>query len=855
MGSTFEAPGRVRRAAWLVLEVVLAVNLAAPSRAAQRRDELKRGKIYYRYSRVQVRLNSEWRFKRQAAPGTAVEAEFIGAEKPEYDDSSWATVHLPHTWDQSEIPFPGPGHFRGLGWYRRKLEAPREWESRRVWLEFKGVFQIAEVWVNGRYVGRHVGGFTGFEFDLTDYLKWEASNLLAVRVNDVLDPDVAPANETNVTVYGGIYRSVALLITSPLRIATNGVRVRPERSGDGVSIQVSTAVENDGNSPGSFRLETLIVDAADQPVATLRTQTGGVEPHRREVVGQEADVLLHLRLWSPDSPYLYRLISTLHDGDRPADRAETSFGVRFMDYDPAKGFTLNGEPINLHGVNRRQDYGFLGDAVPEAVGRRDIRLIKTMGANFMRTSHYPQDPAVLDECDRLGVLVWEEIPNIKIQIYPPAPDNTEPVYTQRFRRGLMANLKQQMREMIERDTNHPSIIIWGLGDDLSTYHFPEDFVELSSAAHSLDPTRWTAGRSPHVTDVTDATSEPQLVREHQGHPERRYIWNEWGSFASERGLEGAPYYSRLPADPLSDVSLGDSDAAQLLEGYLMQWNALPWLGTAKWCMFDTGELNATRTRSLWDWPYPDGRVTFRWPFDDYLGVADMWRLPKNSYYLLQSQWTDKPMLHIAGHWTWPGQEGRKRRVRVYSNCDTVELFLNGRSLGHRRPATAGQIWEDFRRSIGPYQSPDEFNQQPLPGAALRHPPFIWDDVPYEAGTLTAIGRQGNVTVQDEARTAGKAARISLKAEKDTLIADEEDVSFIEADVVDAEGVIVPDARPWIQFSVDGPGRLLGGATEIDAIAGVAAINVQSTGRSGEVRVAASAEGLASGAVRLQGVKK
>lgn len=853
MGSTFEAPGPVRRAAWLVLEVVLAVNLAAPSRAAQGRDELKRGKT--NYSRVQVRLNSDWRFKRQAAPGAAVEAEFIGAEKPGYDDSSWATVNLPHTWDQSEIPFPGPGHFRGLGWYRRKLEAPREWESRRVWLEFKGAFQIAELWVNGRYVGRHVGGFTGFEFDLTDYLKREASNLLAVRVNDVLDPDVAPANETNVTDYGGLYRSVTLLVTDSLRIATNAVRLTPQREGGRLVLRIATSVENDSGTQRSFRLQTLLVDDNGQPLAAPATTAGTVDPHQRESLPQQIDAPPGLHFWSPDSPHLYRVISTLLDQDRAVDEADTTFGVRFMDYDPAQGFTLNGEPINLHGVNRRQDYGFLGDAVPEAVGRRDIRLIKTMGANFMRTSHYPQDPAVLDECDRQGILVWEEIPNIKIQIYPPAPDNTEPVYTQRFRRGLMANLKQQMREMIDRDYNHPSIIIWGLGDDLSTYHFPEDFVELSSAAHSLDPTRWTAARSPHVTDITDATSEPQLVREHQRHPERRYIWNEWGSFASERGLEGAPYYLRLPADPLADVSLGDGDAALFIEGYLMQWNALPWLGTGKWCMFDTGELNAERTRSLWDWPFPDGRVTFRWPFDDYLGVADMWRLPKAGYYLLQSQWTEKPMLHIAGHWTWPGQEEQKRDVRVYSNCDTVELILNGRSLGVRNPLTTEQVWNDFRNKIAMYKSPDEFNQELLPGASLRHPPFVWKDVPYEPGTLAAVGRQGGVTVREEVRTAGKPARIFLHSEKDSMRADDEDVCFLEADVVDTEGVVVPDARPWIQFSVEGPGRLLGGTAEIDAISGVAAINVQSTGPAGEIRVTATAEGLAPGAVRLQAVKK
>ncbi len=824
--------------------------------------------------RLRVPLNSGWRFKRQAAPGAA---------KPEYDDSLWTTVHLPHTWDATaENPFTWPGHFRGLGWYRRAFDAPVEWRDKRMHVEFKGVFQIADVWVNGRHAGRHVGGYTGFTLDVTDFVQWGAKNLLAVRVNDVLDASVAPANETNVADYGGIYRSVALVVTNLIHFPSNAIHVQVERTpAGGVIVHVTTRIENPDSSTHNGWLETAVLDEEGKTLAALH-QDFRAEANRVIDLEQTTEPIADPRLWLPDTPYLYRLTSTIDEAARPSDRVETLFGIRFMDYDPASGFTMNGTPINLRGVNRRQDYGFLGDAVPEAVGVRDVRLMKEMGANFLRTSHYPQDPAVLDACDRLGILVWEEIPNIKIRMYPPAPDNTERVYTERFPRALMGNLKQQLREMIERDSNHPSIIIWGLGDDLSRYHYPEDFVELVNAAHLLDPSRWTAARSPHVTDITDATSEDHLVHEHEQHPERKYIWNEWGSFASQRGTEGLPYYLRLPADPLGDVSIPDSDAALLMEGYLMQWNALPWLGTAKWCMFDTGEPNATRTRTLWDWPFPDGRVTFRWPFDDYLGVADMWRLPKEGYYFLESQWTEKPMVHIVGHWSWPSSGGLKpgtgnpalkggvtgqvtgglpsgndantRRVRVYSNCDTVELFLNGKSLGIRKPESNRRLWADFRKAIGPYQSPDDFNQQPLSGANLRHPPFIWDDVPYESGKLTAIGRKGDATVKDEVRTAGQAAGIVLKAEKETIAADDEDVSFIEADVVDARGAVVPDARPWIVFAVEGPGRLLGGTSEVDAIAGKAAINVQSAGPEGEIVVTATSPGLEPGLVRLRAVK-
>jgi beta-galactosidase len=397
--------------------------------------------------------------------------------------------------------------------------------------------------------------------------------------------------------------------------------------------------------------------------------------------------------------------------------------------------------------------------------------------------------------------------------------------------------------MIERDRNHASIIIWGFADDLSRYQYPEDFVELSDATHALDPTRWTAGRAPHVTDIIDATTFEDLWGEHEKHPERRYVWNEWGAIACERGREGE---ALIHKDELRAVA--DSEGALFQEGYLMQWNAMPWLGTAKWCMFDCGEVNGTSTRTLWE--FNDGKVTLRWPFNDYLGLSDMWRLPKNGYFFLQSQWTEQPMIHIAGHWTWPGQAHPPRAVRVYSNCDRVELFLNGRSLGVHQPAAQDRVWQDFHAMVARYKLEDEINQKRFPGAQLLHPPFVWDEVDYEPGTLVAVGEKGQARVRHELRTAGTPKKVLLKVEKLTLAADGLDVRFIEADVVDDAGTVVPTARPWISFTVQGPGRLLGGATQIDAISGIAAINVQSTGEAGEILLEAKSSGLESGSARL-----
>ena len=800
-------------------------------------------------TRVIVPVNRDWRFLRQAAPGGAVEAQFVGAEKPGYDDSSWSSVWLPHSWDVGpDNPFTTRGHFRGIGWYRTRIDPPSTWQGRCLRLNFKGVMQVADVWLNGVHVGGHVGGFTGFSVDLTPATKFGEQNLLVVKVDDTLSPYIAPPIEINVVVYGGIYRTVSLTVLDPVHIPENGVWVTWDKKDRDATVTIHGSLDNQSSSSSHAKVEYRILDG-DGAVQAQAQAEARLKPGEEQELSPATVTVSNPRLWSPDSPHLYVLETTVRDGRGVVDQHSLRFGIRFMGHDPARGFVLNGEPINLHGMNRRQDYGFLGDAVPEAVGIKDVRLMKEMGANFFRTSHYPQDPAVLDACDELGLLVWEEIPNIKLYVYPPGIDlnGAEGVSWTRYSRPYMRNLKAQLKEMIEQNRHRPSIIIWGLADDLSRYQYPEDFTELSDAAHALDPTRWTAGRCPHVTDIVDATVYDDLVGVQKQHPEGRYIWNEWGSFHSERGKEG-PALIRPHQPPV----LPDTEATIFCEGLLMQWNALPWLGTLHWCMCDCGEPGDAAAASVWE--RVNDEIRPRWPGNDYYGCLDMWRLPKNSFYLFQSQWTEKPMIHIAGHWTWPNESGKPRQVRIYSNCDTVELFLNSRSLGTHKPASQEQVWNNFRATAAKYHSIEDMierlSEDRLPGSSLRHPPFIWDAVTYQPGTLTAVGRKNGITVKDERGTAAKPAQLLLIADQPALKADGQDVAFIQAHVLDSKGVLVPTARPWISFTVEGPARLLGGTTAIDAISGIAAINLQSTGESGRALVRAEAPGLTAGSVEL-----
>jgi len=796
--------------------------------------------------RLTKSLNAGWRFRRQGSPGAGIEPEFVGAERPDYDDSAWEAVVIPHSWDAGpDNPFAVTGHFRGVGWYRKGLEVPHGWRGRRLLVHFNGVFQITDAWVNGRHVGRHVGGFTTFAFDITDAVEFGRPNVITVKVDDVLSPFIAPAEERNVANYGGIYRSVWLEVMNPLHVGYNGTWVTLEGDEERPVVRIRTWLMNQGPSSRAVRLESQVVDAAGNSKAKLEA-SAEVGPGQEKSFDQKTDAISDPQLWSPDSPYLYHLVTTIIEGDRAVDRYVTRFGIRFMGHDASNGFILNGKPINLHGVDRRQDYAFLGDAVPEAIGVRDVRLMKEMGVNFFRTSHYPQDPAVLDACDELGILVWEEVPNLAVHIYPPPEEGYEPVYTTRFPWLLMENIKSQLKEMVARDRNRPSVIIWGFADDLSPYRYAEDFVELSDYTHTLDPARWTAGRCPHVTDIMDATSFRDLLQAHKEHPEKMYIWNEWGAIPCERNREEPALLARGRIR-----AIADSEMALVQEGYLMQWNALPWLGTAKWCMFDSGEPNGSCTPTLWE--QDDGRLSLRWPFNDYLGVSDMWRIPKNAYFFLQSQWTEKPMIHIVGHWTWPKDVGRPRNVRVYSNCDTVELFLNGRSLGVHKPVPHERVWQDFQLLVEKYRDAEEFREQfsreRVPGSYLQHPPFAWDEVAFQPGSLLAVGKKGNATVRHQLRTAGLPKGVMLKPDKKSIAADGSDVVFIEANVVDSAGTVVPTARNWITYSAEGPGRLLG-TTTVDAITGVAAINIQSTGEAGGIVVKAESPGLSSALLRL-----
>jgi beta-galactosidase len=807
--------------------------------------------------RTKISLNESWRFLRQDYPGSAVESRFREAPSPGYDDSGWTPVFLPHSWDRSaHSPWVALNHWRGVGWYRRHFRAPARLGGRRVHLEFEGAFQVAHVWVNGSRAGEHTGGYTGFEFDITHLVKPAGDNVLVVSLDSTNSPDIPPANEENVSMYGGLYRNVWLKMTSSTYVPEAGISITtPQVSTAASSVRVITKVKNASRSAHGLRIVSSVLSKDGSLVAEVQA-SGQAQAGETVALTPGKLTVAFAKLWHPDHPDLYTLRTSVYSDGALSDEVSTRFGFRVMGYLPGKGYTINGEFINIHGVDRRQDYGYLGDAVPDAINRHDMEIIKQLGANFVRTAHYVQSKSVVDAADELGILLWEEIPNIKIYDYSPAGANNLDV---RYTRKYIDNCLLAIQEMIGRDKNHPSVIMWGIGDDLTGYPYLEDLKEMNDQVHALDPTRWTAGRVyPLLTDVKDPTNQRyfNFLELSQQHPDWKWLWNEWGAYVNERGVDIDPKPG--PAgradtgnvDEYSDDAVASEITAAIFqEATWLKLEAMPWMATAKWAMFDAGSPGTNRTKGIFHFYGPPENRPWgtRFTGGDYRGLSDLWRIPKASFWFVKAQWSNVPFVYIMGHWTWPGTEGAPRTVRIYSTCEEVELLLNGRSLGKRKPATTAELMAEWKR-LGlwePWFTPPE-------GASLRHAPFVWRNVPYEPGVLQAVGSKSGKRYIDERRTAGAAHHLILKADRNTIASGGRDSVRVVATVADKDGVMVPRANPWLEFRVEGPGDLLGTAT-LDAIWGMAAINVQSRLSAGSITVVASGKGLIDGRCTISSV--
>jgi beta-galactosidase len=757
--------------------------------------------------RIRQNFNAQWRFARQRTGTGAlgsfdrqndgadqVEPEFVEAISNDYDDRQWQSIHLPHTWNAYDCMDETPGYWRGIGWYRKHFTLDGNLASKRLFLEFEGANSVAEIWLNGHRIGEHKGGYTSFEFDVTGKAWFGGrENVLTVKVDNLFRSSLPPTVKTDYTFYGGIYRDVWLRFSEPVYVSEIAWET-PEVSETAADLRVRSQVINRSSRDVDLSLAYELLDPQGQSVKTLSSsfamkagQTLDVEEARASIASPA--------LWSPDSPHLYRLRAALKQGTEILDVVESPCGFRWFQFDAQKGFILNGKRVQLQGTNWHQSYPGMGCALPNSRHLKDMEILREMGVNFWRTSHYPHDPATVEASDRLGLMMWEELP-VNKEIGNP-PEYIDDVMT-------------MAEEMIRRDRNHPCVLVWGIAGEVNA---PPNISKrvISAVARKyreLDSSRPVAMHSPRgeeieaLVDVVGLGVDKETDRKHQEFPNRPYMTAEYAASTMGRGIYGGGPESE-------DLACANH------EKYLNDLNLRPWMaGGLIWHQFD------------YDGETYDGAI----PHIVDFGMADLWRIPKEVFYFYQSQWTDKPMVHILGHWTWPGEEGKIRPVKVYSNAGEVELFLNGKSLGSKRDAVQG---------------------------GLRHGPRLWK-VAYAPGILRAVARHQGAEIADERRTAGAADHITLEADNPQLESgNPESWAYITARVVDKNGTVVPSSNHLITFTSNGPGVLLrqawlgqGVGTTWPAVAGITRVAFQATNRTGRATISAYAPGLKMGRIEI-----
>jgi beta-galactosidase len=770
----------------------------------------------------------------------------VGAEQPSFDDRRWRSLDLPHDWSIEGTPQEnapgggGIGYFpAGIGWYRKTFRLPAGTRDRKAWLEFDGVYTNSDVWINGVHLGNRPNGYVSFAYDVTEHLV-PGANLVAVRVDNARQPN------SRWYTGSGIYRHLWLTLVNRLYVGHWGIYVTTLRADStGAEVVVRTRLENGDAGPRRGAVRSVVMDSAGRVVAQGETPFS-------LAAGQNIELEQHLRvespqLWSVETPTVYALHSLVREGSSTADMAVTTFGIRSIAYDKDRGFLLNGRQVKMRGVNLHHEAGGLGAAVPEQVWRRRLETLKAMGANAIRTAHNPPAPEFLDLCDSLGFLVMAEA----------FDEWTIGKVAEGYHKYFAEWSERDATDFIRRDRNHPSIILWSAGNEIgeqATQDGVQVLRRLVEIFHREDPTRpVTTGNDKIAADGQPATLAFLNAEDIVGY---NYVdrWHERRELFAEQDRHEHPDWKMIGTESGSifqsfdeRYSLGD-DSSVVRPNY------------------NFGMFQAER---LWKWvtlnDYFAGN--FMWTGIDYLGEStwpfkgfpsgamDITGLPKDGYYLYQSLWTDRPVLRLFPHWNWPGRTGQVIPVLAYTNCNIVELFLNGRSLGEKRlefPAqgTSGG-WNSYA--------------QPVVNATTSDLHLSWD-VPYEPGVLRAVGkrRDGTVACQAEVRTAGPPAAIRLSAERDTITTGSGDVAHVTFEVVDSAGTVVPMAENLVSFTATGGNILVvdnANLRDLDPYRtdrrrafngrGLAILRAE---RPGVLRVTASADGLKPASVRVQVVR-
>jgi beta-galactosidase len=752
-----------------------------------------------------------------------------GAQTPGFNDSSWTSLSVPHDWtpalgmSQSSPGGSGEGYsIGGIGWYRKTFTLDSASAGKTIFIAFDGVYANSQVWINGTSLGTWPYGYTSFQYDLTPYVKTDGSNnVVAVRVNNK-----QPSSRWYTG--SGIYRNVWLAMLSPVHVAFNGAFITtPAVSTTSATVSVATEVENLGTSPASVKVKTSLLDASGMVVAADTSPASDVPSGGKATTVTQSLTVSNPKLWSLESPTLHQARIEVQVGGETVDTYVSSIGLRWTKFDPNSGFFLNDKAIKIWGVCDHHDLGAIGSAVNVRAIERQLQILKGMGTNGIRTSHNPPAPELLALADRMGILIMDEAFDVWEQ---GKVTNDYHVYFNDW-------AQRDIQAYVRRDRNHPSVIMWSIGNEIggATAATGQKLRDWVKAIDTTRPVTWGAnhmksdagqravaalldlqGYNYFVGDANSDTGNLVIDTDHKSNANWKIFGSEELSNVKSRGVYTTQntnlHWTGCNNQQCSSYDIGWGDGFNTEEMLLLNMKR-PWFfGQFDWTGFDYGGE-----------PTP-----YTWPSkSSYFGTIDTAGFPKDIYYFYQSKLTGDPMVHLLPHWNWSA--GTTVWVWAYSNCDSVELFLNDKSQGSKTVAA------DTTR-------------------------LEWN-VAWASGTLRAEGkRNGTVVAIQEIRTAGTAAQIKLTADRTAIAADGRDLVFVTADIQDGSGVFVPTANSSVSFAVSGPGKLVGvdngDATDTtsytspkrNAFNGKALAIVQSTGQVGQITVTATSSGLTQGTV-------
>jgi len=776
----------------------------------------------------------------------------------DFDDAEWQSVNLPHDWAikgpfyEGPNPVVGGGMGRlpsqGVAWYRKKLDIPETEAGNSIFLDIDGAMSYAMVWLNGNLAGGWPYGYNSWRLDLTPYVVPGGENQLAIRLDN-------PNYSSRWYPGGGIYRNVWLVKTNPVHIAQWGTYITTsDVSEKSATINLEVSIDNDSPNDESVTVVTQIFELNDNG-DKINEPVVNIEPAKVQIPGeaksklQSSVILANPKLWGPpptQTPNRYIAVTTLYKVEKPIDEYATRFGIRSLKFDPNSGIYVNGELIDIKGVNNHHDLGALGAAFNICAAERQLEILSEMGCNAIRMSHNPPAPGLLELTDKMGFLVMDEAFDVWERKKTPLD----------FHLLFPEWYEQDLRSMIRRDRNHPSVIMWSYGNEVGEQYTADAGAALAKKLDNIckdeDPTRLTTAAMnwakpdmpfPTAMDVISLNYQGQGIRQdpmfkgtnrirtkplfpefHKQFPDKVILSSETASAFSSRGIYFFPVTKDI-SSPVRDGRGGDSQIHQVssYELYAVDFGAsadkvFRSLDTNK---FVAGEFVWTGFDYIGEpTPYYSSRSS-------YTGILDLAGFKKDRFYLYQSRWRPElPMAHILPHWNWPNRIGKITPVHVFTSGDEAELFINGKSYGKKKK---GQY--EYR---------------------LR-----WDDVKYEPGELKVIAyKNGKEWAEDIVKTTGKPAALTLSADRNEINADGKDLSFITVKVIDENGLTVPTATNNIEFEIDGPGEIVatdnGNPTDFvefpshkrKAFSGLALVIIRSReGEPGAITVTAKSAGL------------